>query len=109
MIVTLFTYVFLFFPRGNESQVTNRVTSGSIREEEATSDYQLIRQDHRRLRDRLDDIRQLTDRCLYVGQESIPTALLDAMLNVNSPRKPNSLNRDITDGTLEGIKLFFSS
>ena len=64
------------------------MTTGSEREEDLSSHYHLVREDHRRLKERLDGIRELTDRCLYVGQETIPTALLDAMLNANTQRKP---------------------
>lgn len=62
--------------------------TGSEQEEEISSDYHLVREDHKRLKERLDGIRELTDRCLYVGQETIPTALLDAMLNANTQGRP---------------------
>ena len=54
---------------------------------ELLAELQLVKQTHVLLQQRLDFIRQMTDRCLLTGQESIPTALLDAMLNVNSPEQ----------------------
>lgn len=51
---------------------------------ELMTELQLIKQTHIRLQQRLDFIRQLVDRCMAVGHESIPTALLDAMLEVST-------------------------
>ena len=51
---------------------------------ELMAELQLIKQTHMRLQQRLDFIRQLVDRCMAIGYESIPTALLDAMLEVRT-------------------------
>ena len=54
------------------------------KKQELLAELQLVKQTHLRIQQRLDFIRQVIDRCLLVGQETVPTTLLDAMLNVNS-------------------------
>lgn len=49
--------------------------------QELLTELQLLKQTHIRLQQRLDSVRQITDQCLLAGKESIPTALLDALLD----------------------------
>lgn len=57
------------------------------KKQELLAELQLVKQKHVRVQQRLDFIRQMTNRYILVGQESIPTALLDEILNVNNPEQ----------------------
>ena len=68
--------------------------------EEIIAELHLLKQTNVRLQQRLDFIRQLVDRCMLIGQETIPTALLDAMLNVNTPEQAKRIVQQLQ---LEGF------
>ncbi|XP_046450111.1 kinesin-like protein KIF28P isoform X5 [Daphnia pulex] len=68
------------------------------RKQELLAELQLVKRTHVRLQQRLDFIRQMTDRCLLTGQESIPTALLDAMLNANGSEQARRIVQQLETG-----------
>lgn len=68
------------------------------RKQELISELQLLKHKHIRLEQRLDFIRQMTERCLLVGQDSIPTTLLDAMLNVNNSEEARDIVQQLQIG-----------
>lgn len=68
------------------------------RKQELLAELQLVKRTHVRLQQRLDFIRQMTDRCLLTGQESIPTALLDSMLNANGSEQARRIVQQLETG-----------
>jgi hypothetical protein len=79
------------------------------RKQELLGELQLVKRTHVRLQQRLDFIRQMTDRCLLTGQESIPTALLDAMLNANSSEQARRIVQQLQtgEGTVHYASFYF--
>lgn len=73
------------------------------RKQELISELQLLKHKQIRLEQRLDFVRQMTEHCLLIGQQSIPTTLLDAMLNVNNSEEARDIVQQLQAG--EGTRL----
>ena len=76
--------------------------------QELLAELQLVKRTHLKLQERLDFIRQMTDRCLLTGQESIQTTMLDAMLNANSSEQAQHIVQQlqIGEGMIPSLVLF---
>jgi len=81
---------------------TNGIGPPNGMKPELIAELHLMKDNQVRLQQRLDFIRQLVDRCMLIGQEGIPTGLLDAMLNVNSPEQAKRIVQQLQ---LEGKTL----
>ncbi|XP_057378672.1 kinesin-like protein KIF1A [Daphnia carinata] len=68
------------------------------RKQELISELQLLKHKQIRLEQRLDFVRQMTEHCLLIGQQSIPTTLLDAMLNVNNSEEARDIVQQLQAG-----------
>lgn len=68
----------------NGQEVRTKTADSGNETFELMADMQLVKQNNTRLQQKLNFIRQVTDKCVLIGQENVPTALLDTILNINT-------------------------